>query len=81
MCTSILVTNDRCGDPSLRSSSSTTWQALSVSDLNMVLFVCERVDAQRLFSQTPCVLPQPVLLSLIQQLSADLGTATELKLE
>lgn len=52
-----------------------------MSDLNMVLFVCERVDAQRLFSQTPCVLPQPVLLSLIQQLSADLGTATELKLE
>jgi len=46
----------------------------------MVLFVCGRVDAQRLFSSTPCVLPQPVLLSLIQQLSADLGTATELKL-
>ena len=56
-------------------------QALSVSDLNMVLFLCERVDAQRLFSTTPCVLPQPVLLSLIQQLSADLGTATELKLK
>jgi len=55
-------------------------RALSVSDLNMVLFVCGRVDAQRLFSSTPCVLPQPVLLSLIQQLSADLGTATELKL-
>jgi len=55
-------------------------RALSVADLNMVLFVCARVDAQRLFSSTPCVLPQPVLLSLIQQLSADLGTSTELKL-
>lgn len=52
-----------------------------MNNLSMVLFVCSRVDAQQIFSRTPCVFPQNVLLALIQQLSADLGTATELKLE
>ncbi len=56
-------------------------QALYMNNLSMVLFVCSRVDAQQLFSRTPCVFPQNVLLALIQQLSADLGSATELKLE
>ncbi|XP_015729133.1 enhancer of mRNA-decapping protein 4 isoform X2 [Coturnix japonica] len=55
-------------------------QALTASDLNLVLYVCETVDTQQVFGQQPCPLSQPVLLSLIQQLSSDLGTRTELKL-
>uniref|UniRef100_A0A8C6Y1K0 Enhancer of mRNA-decapping protein 4 n=1 Tax=Naja naja TaxID=35670 RepID=A0A8C6Y1K0_NAJNA len=55
-------------------------QALTASDLNLVLYVCETVDAQKVFGQDPCPLSQPVLLSLIQQLSSDIGSRTELKL-
>ncbi|XP_043937990.1 enhancer of mRNA-decapping protein 4 [Protopterus annectens] len=55
-------------------------QALTASDLNLVLYVCETVDIQQVFGQNSCPLTQPVLLSLIQQLSSDLGTRTELKL-
>ncbi|KAM6123821.1 enhancer of mRNA-decapping protein 4 isoform 3-T3 [Phoenicopterus ruber ruber] len=55
-------------------------QALTAADLNLVLYVCETVDTQQVFGQNPCPLSQPVLLSLIQQLSSDLGTRTELKL-
>ena len=56
-------------------------QALHMNNLNMVLYVCSRVDAKRIFSIMPCVFPQNVLLALIQQLSVDLGSATELKLK
>lgn len=52
-----------------------------MNDLSMVMFVCARVDAQKLFAVTPCVFPPQILLALIQQLSADLGSSTELKLE
>ncbi|XP_073514062.1 enhancer of mRNA-decapping protein 4 isoform X2 [Phyllobates terribilis] len=55
-------------------------QALTASDLNLILYVCETVDLQQVFGQHPCPLTQPVLLSLIQQLSFDLCTRTELKL-
>uniref|UniRef100_A0A8C3CM38 Enhancer of mRNA-decapping protein 4 n=1 Tax=Cairina moschata TaxID=8855 RepID=A0A8C3CM38_CAIMO len=55
-------------------------QALTAADLNLVLYVCETVDTQQVFGQHSCPLSQPVLLSLIQQLSSDLGTRTELKL-
>ncbi|KAM4614556.1 enhancer of mRNA-decapping protein 4 isoform 2-T2 [Discoglossus pictus] len=55
-------------------------QALTASDLNLILYVCETVDPQQVFGQHPCPLTQPVLLSLIQQLSFDLGTRTDLKL-
>ncbi|XP_026574800.1 enhancer of mRNA-decapping protein 4-like [Pseudonaja textilis] len=55
-------------------------QALTAADLNLVLYVCETVDPQQVFGQDPCPLSQPVLLSLIQQLSSDLGSQTELKL-
>ncbi|XP_039183452.1 enhancer of mRNA-decapping protein 4 isoform X2 [Crotalus tigris] len=55
-------------------------QALTAADLNLVLYVCETVDAQQVFGQHPCPLSQPVLLSLIQQLSSDIGSRTELKL-
>ncbi|GCC27035.1 hypothetical protein chiPu_0005456, partial [Chiloscyllium punctatum] len=55
-------------------------QALTAADLNLVLYVCETVDSQLVFGQHPCPLTQPVLLSLIQQLSTDLNSRTELKL-
>ena len=45
----------------------------------MVVFVCETVNPAQIFNQIPCPLEQPVLLSLIQQLSADIGNNTELK--
>lgn len=62
-------------------------QALSASDLNLVVLVCEKTEPSLVFScpaGTPgsgprCILQQPVILSLVQQLSADLGHRTELK--
>ncbi|KYN07621.1 Enhancer of mRNA-decapping protein 4, partial [Cyphomyrmex costatus] len=58
-------------------------QALSASDLGLVVLVCEKTEPSRVFSCTAqgsrCVLQQPVILSLVQQLSADLGHRTELK--
>lgn len=52
---------------------------LSASDLNLVLYLCENVRPTELFSIQPCPLQTPVLLSLIQQLAADLNTNQELK--
>lgn len=61
-------------------------QALSASDLGLVVLVCENTDPAQVFScsmgpgqGSRCVLQQPVLLSLVQQLSANLGHRTELK--
>ncbi|CAB3373323.1 Hypothetical predicted protein [Cloeon dipterum] len=54
-------------------------QALSASDLQLVVKLCERVNPQHVFCLNPCPLQQNVLLSLIQQLSADLTTSTDLK--
>jgi len=54
-------------------------QALSASDLSLVVFVCDKVNPQQLFSQVPCPLQQHVLLSLVQQLSADMNNNTEIK--
>ncbi|XP_012532594.1 enhancer of mRNA-decapping protein 4 [Monomorium pharaonis] len=61
-------------------------QALSASDLGLVVLVCEKTEPSRVFSctgaqgqGTRCILQQPVILSLVQQLSADLGHRTELK--
>ena len=54
-------------------------QALSAANLELVVYVCETVNPAQIFNQTPCPLEQPVLLSLIQQLSADIGNNTELK--
>jgi enhancer of mRNA-decapping protein 4 len=53
--------------------------ALSASDLSVVMSLCERINPQQVFNLSPCPLQQPVLLSLIQQLSADLNGQTELK--
>ena len=52
---------------------------LSASDLNLVLYLCENVRPAELFSIQPCPLKIPVILSLIQQLAADLNTHQELK--
>ncbi|XP_037529540.1 enhancer of mRNA-decapping protein 4 [Rhipicephalus sanguineus] len=56
-------------------------QALSVADLSTVVSTCEMVSPAVVFGQHPCPLQQPVLLSLIQQLCADLGASTEIKLK
>ncbi|CAF1117553.1 unnamed protein product, partial [Didymodactylos carnosus] len=53
--------------------------ALSAGDLNLVMFLCENVRPSQLFSLHPLPLETPVLLSLIQQLAADLGHHQELK--
>uniref|UniRef100_A0A131XR08 Putative enhancer of mrna-decapping protein 4 n=1 Tax=Ixodes ricinus TaxID=34613 RepID=A0A131XR08_IXORI len=55
-------------------------QALSVADLSVVVATCEMVSPSSLFDASPCPLQQPVLLSLIQQLCADLAANTDLKL-
>ncbi|XP_025421939.1 enhancer of mRNA-decapping protein 4 [Sipha flava] len=52
-------------------------KALNASNLDLVIFVCEKVLPEELF-QTP-LLKTPVILSLIQQLSSDLKNNTELK--
>lgn len=55
-------------------------EALSASDLNLVVYACEKIRAEQLFLSSPtCPLDQPVLLSLIQQLNTDLGKNSELK--
>ncbi|EZA49038.1 Enhancer of mRNA-decapping protein [Ooceraea biroi] len=61
-------------------------QALSASDLGLVVLVCEKTEPSRVFScsgvqgqGSRSILQQPVILSLVQQLSADLGHRTELK--
>ena len=55
--------------------------ALCASDLNLLMNVCEAVSPGKLFEAKPCPLQQPVLLSLIQQLSQDLNANTDLKLK
>ncbi|CAF89185.1 unnamed protein product, partial [Tetraodon nigroviridis] len=54
--------------------------ALLSTDLNLVLYVCETIEPQQVFGQHSCPLSQPVLLSLIQQLSSNLTTRSELKI-
>ena len=53
--------------------------ALSASDLSLVLYLCETIRPAELFALKPCPLQTPVLLSLIQQLAANLTTHQELK--
>lgn len=56
-------------------------QALSASDLSLVVYVCEKVNPYDVFKKDNTGLSQPVILSLIQQLGADLTKNTELKQE
>lgn len=53
--------------------------ALSAEDLSCVIYVCEKVDLNRLFGKI-CILQQNCLLALIQQLGNELHRNTELKL-
>ncbi|KAK9701745.1 WD40 region of Ge1, enhancer of mRNA-decapping protein [Popillia japonica] len=52
----------------------------SASDLSLVLHVCEKVNPLEVFNQGTCLLQQHVLLSLVQQLGADLSHHTDIKL-
>ncbi len=54
--------------------------ALSTSDLHLVMFLCQEVTPEQLFDSEQCPLTQPVLLSLVQQLSVDLQDQLELKI-
>lgn len=56
-------------------------KALNALDLNLVLFACGKIGPTDLFAINPCPLTQPVILSLIQQLSNDLAVQTDLKLK
>ncbi|XP_041454120.1 enhancer of mRNA-decapping protein 4-like isoform X1 [Lytechinus variegatus] len=53
--------------------------ALNASDLRVVVFTCNEVTPDTIFTDDGCLLEQPVLLSLIQQLSQDLGSQTKIK--
>jgi len=48
--------------------------ALSLSKVEVVMWLINQVASDRIFSQSPCPLSQGVLLSLVQQLSTDLST-------
>lgn len=52
-------------------------QALLANDLNLVEFALGKADYMAVFN--PCPLEQTVLLSLIQQISADMSNHNELK--
>lgn len=52
-------------------------QALVANDLNLVEFTLEKADFNSVFN--PCPLQQTVLLSLIQQISADMSNHNDLK--
>ncbi|GAB0093302.1 Enhancer of mRNA-decapping protein 4 homolog [Sergentomyia squamirostris] len=52
-------------------------QALISNDLNLVEFVLDKADYKTVFN--PCPLEQTVLLSLIQQISADMSNYSDLK--
>ncbi|KAL1513336.1 hypothetical protein ABEB36_002757 [Hypothenemus hampei] len=54
--------------------------ALSAENLNLVIFVCERVDINKIFAEK-CLLSQSCLLALIQQLSMELSKNTDIKLK
>jgi len=49
--------------------------ALSLSKVEVVMWLVNQVSSDRIFAQTPCPLSQGVLLSLVQQLSTSLNTA------
>lgn len=51
--------------------------ALIANDLSLVEYTLEKADLSKVFN--PCALEQTVLLSLIQQLTADMKNHTEVK--
>ena len=55
-------------------------KALGLQDLSLVSWLCSNVDAPSVLSCTPPALSQMVLLSLLQQLGADLASNTSNKI-
>eukprot|EP00252_Welwitschia_mirabilis_P011042 TRINITY_DN2483_c0_g4_i1.p1 TRINITY_DN2483_c0_g4~~TRINITY_DN2483_c0_g4_i1.p1 ORF type:complete len:995 (-),score=261.46 TRINITY_DN2483_c0_g4_i1:503-3487(-) len=55
-------------------------RALQMIDVSLVSWLCSQVDPQSLFTMVPFPLSQGVLLSLVQQLSCDLGNELAQKL-
>ena len=56
--------------------------ALSTSNLSLVMFLCHHVSPEEVFdSNSQCPLSQPVLLSLIQQITVDINDDVELKIK
>lgn len=55
-------------------------RALGLQDVATVGWLCTQADAAAVLSRDPCPLSQMVLLSLVQQLSADLTTSLGPKL-
>ncbi|BFZ12945.1 hypothetical protein BsWGS_15983 [Bradybaena similaris] len=55
--------------------------ALSAGNLDLVVYTCEAADPYNIFAKSPCPLTQPVLLSLISQLSANLDKSFDLKMK
>jgi enhancer of mRNA-decapping protein 4 len=53
--------------------------ALSSNDQTLVVFTCELLNTTQVFNSATCPLFQSVPLSLIQQLSMDLGEKTEVQ--
>jgi enhancer of mRNA-decapping protein 4 len=51
--------------------------ALLANDLHLVEFTLEKADYSKVFN--PCPLEQTVLLSLVQQISADMSNYNDLK--
>ena len=49
------------------------FQALTKQDLGVVVDTCRMVDMRAILSMRPCPISQPILLSLLQQLSSELG--------
>lgn len=54
--------------------------ALSKTKLEVVVWLCSHVEPGTIFHSTPIRISQPVLLSLVQQLSFELSKDTALKL-
>jgi len=52
---------------------------LNASNLDLLITLLESIDTSAVFDVNVCKLTQPILLSLIQQLSADLDSKLELK--
>lgn len=56
-------------------------KALSMQDVGIVGWLCSQADAATVLSSTPPALSQMVLLSLVQQLAADIANNTANKLQ
>ncbi|KAJ3054615.1 enhancer of mRNA decapping 4 [Rhizophlyctis rosea] len=56
-------------------------KSLSLADSAIVMQLCRQIDPKSVFLSNRSLLSQPVILSLMHQISADLNTETSLKLQ